>query len=494
MKGAIAAGSEAAVDAGVYALKQGGNAFDAIISAQLAATVSEPLLTGLCGSGIAIMHNGSDSATIDMFSTHPGLGTYTSYDLDTITINFGPTSQDFSIGMGSIATPTLWKGILNLHTHAKLPLSTLAEPAINAAMNGIHVNRTLAYVLEILWPICSFSQGLRSLFSIENRRLKEGDIFYAPQMANDIADFVEHQEEFFTKGRVSDLVWPFLEGRSSLTKADVHRYCVQMRAPREIPFLDSQIILPGAPSIGSEYVARNLQRLSINPSILEIISAQVQTCSEIDESVLREIFAKSNDSATHLDFSEISAGFTSHISVVDEDGVAVGLTSSLGESCGFVIPETGLILNNFLGEDDVCPKFIQNRCGQRLMTMCTPTIVKTSDSITVMGSGGSTRIRTAILHGVMNTILHKQSLAEAIQSPRIHIEPNLIQLELHNQPEELLAEIANHHEYRKYSLESFDEPSMFFGGLHSSRRIVHNENTEYFAIGDPRRDGVGKVL
>ena len=68
MKGAIAAGSEAAVDAGFYALANGGNAVDALISAQLAATISEPVLTGLCGSGIAMINNGTDCISVDSFS------------------------------------------------------------------------------------------------------------------------------------------------------------------------------------------------------------------------------------------------------------------------------------------------------------------------------------------------------------------------------------------------------------------------------------------
>ena len=262
MKGAVAAGSEAAVDAGLYALRKGGNAVDALIASQLAATVSEPLLTGLCGSGIAILNNGEYSASIDMFSTHPGLGKYTSHGLDTITINFGPTSQDFSIGLGSIATPSLWKGLLCLHKLAKLPLKTLSEPAIQAARKGIHVNRTLAYVLEILWPICSFSDELRNLFSINGRRLCEGDIFYAPQMALDIENFVQYEEDFFFKGRISSQLWPFLEGRSSLTMDDILQYNVCTRSPKTVAFQNAQIILPGSPSIGSEYVSRNIQKLS----------------------------------------------------------------------------------------------------------------------------------------------------------------------------------------------------------------------------------------
>ena len=493
MKGAVAAGSEAAVDAGLYALRKGGNAIDAVIAAQLSATVSEPLLTGLMGAGIGIIYDGHSASSIDMFSTHPGLGHYRPCDVDNITINFGPTSQDFSIGLGSIATPSLWKGILELHHHANLPLEVLAEPAIRAAKSGIHVNHTLAFVLDILWPICSYSPDMRSMFTVQGRNLREGDLFYCHQAAADIQALIQHREDFLLKGRVGDQLWPFLEERSSLTRADILNYRVQTREARTVKFSHSEVMLPNAPSIGSEFVARNLNKVTHNMSKLDLIRIQESTCSEIDQNVLQEIFLKSNGSTAKVDLPEISAGFTSHISVVDEEGWAAGLTSSLGESCGYMIPGTGLILNNFLGEDDVCPQFIRGNAGKRLMTMCTPTIVKTADDLTVMGSGGSTRIRTAILHGILDILQSDRSLEQAIRKPRIHVEPKLIQLELHDQPKDLLLRIQSQKDFQGHKIEFFDEPSMFFGGLHTAQRKYDKNGQTFQAHGDPRRDGVGKV-
>ena len=164
----------------------------------------------------------------------------------------------------------------------------------------------------------------------------------------------------------------------------------------------------------------------------------------------------------------------------------------MGESCGSVIPNTGLILNNFLGEEDVCPDFIKGNAGKRLMTMCTPTISTTSDSICVMGSGGSTRIRSAILSGLVELYWKKQNLNETIYSPRYHVEPGIVQLEMHGRnksPDEILSWIHSLDEFTNHKIEYFEEPSMFFGGLHSVRKT----KSKFEAIGDLRRDGIGKI-
>ena len=272
MNGAIAAGSEPAVDAGIYALRCGGNAVDALIASQLAASISEPVLTGLCGSGIGMLHNGIDCYSIDMFTTHPGLQDYKRHLLDTITINFGPTSQDFSIGLGSIATPTLWKGLLVLHERfSKLPLATLAEPAISAAKNGVHINRTIGYVLKLLWPICSYTNDIKELLSKDGRPLKEGDLFRAPKFAEDIQDLVKYKEDFLTRGRIADALWPSLKGKSSLTKEDILKYDVRIRKARKINFERSDVWLPNAPSIGAEYVSRNLKKVKYDVPLQSIL-------------------------------------------------------------------------------------------------------------------------------------------------------------------------------------------------------------------------------
>ena len=89
-------------------------------------------------------------------------------------------------------------------------------------------------------------------------------------------------------------------------------------------------------------------------------------------------------------------GSTTHISVVDKLGNLAAFTSSLGETCGLIVPETGIILNNLLGEEDVAPTNFNFTYGDRLLTMCCPIIIhrKNQDNISTwyaVGSPGGSR-------------------------------------------------------------------------------------------------------
>src|SRR5690606_12819985 len=97
---------------------------------------------------------------------------------------------------------------------------------------------------------------------------------------------------------------------------------------------------------------------------------------------------------------------TSHLSVMDADGLAVALTTTAGESAGYVVPGTGYIPNNMLGEEDLHPKGFHTRpAGQRIPTMMTPAMVlQRGRPRLVVGSGGSIRIRSAILQTLSNLL------------------------------------------------------------------------------------------
>ena len=97
---------------------------------------------------------------------------------------------------------------------------------------------------------------------------------------------------------------------------------------------------------------------------------------------------------------------TTHISVVDQNGLLVSVTTSAGENAGFVVGDTGVCLNNMLGEEDLHPHgFHQLPPGQRLATMMTPVIVlHDGEPVLAVGSGGSNRIRSAILQVLSNLL------------------------------------------------------------------------------------------
>jgi gamma-glutamyltranspeptidase/glutathione hydrolase len=163
--------------------------------------------------------------------------------------------------------------------------------------------------------------------------------------------------------------------------------------------------------------------------------------------------------------------------------MAVSLTTTAGESAGYVVPGTGYIPNNILGEADLHPDGFHTRpAGQRIPTMMTPTIVLKDGRIRlVTGSGGSIRIRSAILQVLVNLLDYGQDLAEAVEAGRIHLEAGVVQGEL---GVDLAA--LDELERRGYAVNRWQRRSIYFGGAHS---VAQTAGGRLVAAGDSRRGG-----
>ncbi|MEL6210425.1 MAG: gamma-glutamyltransferase, partial [Pseudomonadota bacterium] len=180
---------------------------------------------------------------------------------------------------------------------------------------------------------------------------------------------------------------------------------------------------------------------------------------------------------------------TTHLSAVDSAGWAAALTLSNGEGCGLIVPGTGIMPNNMLGEEDLVPGDpLGWREGVRLSSMMAPMAVSWPDGRAAMlGSGGSNRIRTALAQVVARVVDRGEPLDVAIQAPRLHVEG--VREAAVDFEEAGLAEGD-----RAALLDAFPEargwgePSMFFGGVHG---VMRDAGGGLSAAGDARRDGVG---
>ena len=179
---------------------------------------------------------------------------------------------------------------------------------------------------------------------------------------------------------------------------------------------------------------------------------------------------------------------TSHLSVIDDDGLAVSLTTTAGESAGYVVPGTGFIPNNILGEEDLHPAgFHMRPAGQRIPTMMTPAIVlKDGQTRLVAGSGGSVRIRSAILQTLSNLLDFRLTLREAVNIARVHVENGVLQCEAGFDPI-AVTEL----EKMGYPVNRWDKRSIYYGGAHSVSRM---DNGRLVAAGDNRRGGATAVV
>jgi gamma-glutamyltranspeptidase/glutathione hydrolase len=179
----------------------------------------------------------------------------------------------------------------------------------------------------------------------------------------------------------------------------------------------------------------------------------------------------------------ISKGSTTHISVIDSDGMAVGITHSNGEGCGYVVPGTGAMMNNFLGEDDINPHgFHSQPAGERMLTMMCPTIVRKDNQTWVLGTGGSNRIRTSVMQVVHNLVALGMSAREAVRAPRIHVEGEAFNLETIGQDPATVRALSE----EEPGLVLFNDSNMFFGGVH----VAALGPDGFDGIGDIRRGGV----
>ena len=178
---------------------------------------------------------------------------------------------------------------------------------------------------------------------------------------------------------------------------------------------------------------------------------------------------------------------TTQISVIDASGNLAALSVSNGEGCGYVIPGTGIVMNNMLGEEDLNPGgFHRWRENERMSSMMAPCAVSWPDGrLLALGSGGSNRIRSAMLQVLLHVIDFELPLEEAVHEPRIHFEDDLLSVEGDIDPERirpLLDAYPSHH--------LWEGRNMFFGGTH----CVLSAGPGFQAVGDSRRGGAGLVV
>ena len=178
---------------------------------------------------------------------------------------------------------------------------------------------------------------------------------------------------------------------------------------------------------------------------------------------------------------------TTHLGVIDVRGNLASLTMSNGEGSGRVIPGTGIVLNNMLGEEDLNPGgFHRWPPDHRMTSMMAPTALRWPDGREVAtGSGGSNRIRSAVLQVIVNLVDHGMELDEAVRAPRIHVEGPLLSVEGGHDGDALADALAAWPEHQVW-----DDRSVFFGGAHT----VERRGDTLGGAGDPRRDGASLTV
>lgn len=312
-------------------------------------------------------------------------------------------------------------------------------------------------------------------------------------------------KNFYEEDIAEQLVEDLSEG-GHLTLEDLKNYRVIAKQPLTINYRGYEILTNPPPSSGGTLIAFALKLLeSLNLKEIEFgsrqhlqILAQVMCLTnkarkkDYDNYIYQEeIFQRFLDEQyletyqSQLNSTINKWGSTTHISVLDSEGNAASVTISNGEGSSYIVPGTGIMLNNMLGEADLNPLgFHQWECDRRISSMMSPTIVlKEGTPELVLGSGGSNRIRTAILQVISNLLDFDLSIEEAVTSPRVHWENDIFNIEPISQP----AIVEQLHLPQATQVVLWQQQNMFFGGVHAVRK---NASGEMEGSGDPRREGI----
>ena len=502
--GMISTGSKEASEAAQEILKLGGNAFDASIAAVMTSMTSEVNLTSMAGGGAMLAYRrGEKPILFDFFVDAPAMRGKTNFEFYKTEVNFGETSQVFHIGKGSVAIPGNIKGLLHIHKRlGKIPLNVVTEPAINIAKNGVKLSKSQAYITSLLDPIIQTSADSRKLFYNNNTLLSKGDIFSNPDLSEFIEWITEEGDRPFYEGELARKIVDYLGDDGLITIEDLNNYKVYERDPLYHELMDSIFYTNPSPSVGGTLIIFFLRmlcyidqsyKLSYNRLIkLMAATAKARTDFYIDpnnDTSLNQLlnddivkkyaeFSKGNILQNYNDFNDNGLGSTTHVSVLDKDGNAASITTTNGESCGHILPDTGIILNNMLGEQDLNPLgFHKWNQTKRMPTLISPSLLidKSGKVDIAIGSAGSNRIRSAIIQVMNNYIFKKMSLKKSVYEPRLHLEEDC----LHFEPGIIIDnKLAN-----DIKINSFKDINLFFGGV--------NAVTSTEAIADPRRGGIG---
>jgi gamma-glutamyltranspeptidase/glutathione hydrolase len=493
-RGAVAAGHQLTAEAGAEVLRAGGNAVDAAIAATLTSFVCESPLTGFGAGGFMLVHvPGEGDELLDFFVAAPGHGRgERGVELVPVTVLFDGTPQVFNIGPASCGVPGTPAGLAEaLRRHGSAPLDELAAPAARLARDGVVVNRQQAYLLVLLEGVLTEYEQARALYAPEGRMLREGDRFRFAELGEALERFGAEGPDPFYRGELSEAIATWVcERGGTLSREDLAAYQPEPREAVRALFRGRDVLSNPPPSAGGILIAFCLDLLERQDStgVEQVVAAMETAQAARTESFHRGLYGD-GFVAEFLDPGRVAdaaarLGSTTHISVVDADGAAASVTCSNGTGSGIVVPGTGIHVNNMLGEEDLNPLgFHLTAAGRRLPSMMAPTVVLREGELEMaLGSGGSNRIRSAILQAILRLVVDGLDAAEAVEAPRVHFEDGVVQAEP-GVDEQALGRL----EARGLEVARWSRLNWFFGGVHAITRDP--ETGELRGGGDPRRGG-----
>jgi gamma-glutamyltranspeptidase/glutathione hydrolase len=456
MAASIAAGHPATVAAGVEILQAGGSAADATVAASLASCVAETVMTGLFGGGHAIYYEAESgrAENLDCFVAVPGLGAERrDVELLDLEVPFGAELVHYAVGIASSGVPGVPAGLGELwRRHGRLEWPRLVEPALRLARSGVEMPPAQASCLAMLAPVMTMNEGAR-IYAPGGTLLEAGDRLQQPGLVRALELLSKEGAASVYSGSIAEALLALIEERGGLvTSKDLEAYRAEWSSSVAVGYLGASFRTRGGLSGIPETLPRAPRFRGLGEAERAVALARLLDGARTD-----------------------GAGDTTNITVVDAQGNACVLTTSLGLGSGDFLPELDLHLNSMLGESDLVGGSLEP--GERMSSMMAPSVVVRHDRLELaIGAAGGTRLRSALLEVAAGVLDEGLTPGDAVARPRLHAAGGRVQLEpgfsdaavgaLEREGYEVRVWPAQHH---------------FFGGV----SLV----TPSGAAGDPRRSG-----
>jgi gamma-glutamyltranspeptidase / glutathione hydrolase len=469
-KAALSTASPYATSVGLAVLKRGGNAIDAAVAVEFALAVAQPQAGNIGGGGFLVYYDAKTKGvwTLDFRETAPAAAKRDMYLLAD-----GKVSPEIRTGPRAAAVPGTVAGLAAAHERfGTRPWKELLAPAISLARDGFTVDGTLAADLADEKKDRSIDAipSTKTIFYPEGAPLAAG----AKLVQTDLAMTLERiaalgAAGFYDGDTATRLVESMRGGGGVISFRDLHEYKPLWRAPLKIAFGEYSLFTVAPPSGGGIVLAEALNILSgydlasagfQTPAAIHL-QAEAERRAAIDRSryigdpamariPYRDLLspqraaqwrtsinpkqATPTASLTEPATTIAEGNHTTHFSIVDTEGNIVSLTTTINENfgSGFVVAGCGFFLNNSMDDFSAGAGkpnrygMIQSTAnaidpGKRMTSSMTPTIVfKGGRPFLVMGTPGGPSIPTTLLQVLLNVIVFKKPLADAIAAPRYH--------------------------------------------------------------------------
>ena len=335
-------------------------------------------------------------------------------------------------------------------------------------------------VLALLREIFRLTPECWELYSAQDCPARRGTVLHNEWLAHTLGLIADGKVTTFADlPGLHALLGAVAETGGWLTEADLAAYRVVERTPLRATHRGAELATNPAPSFGGPILAEATRLLGEHGPVTDDALGTRRFIEALRGATERE---KQLRRATPA-----SVKGTTHVSVVDFDGGLASLTQSNGSCSGVMVPGTGVQMNNVMGEEDLHPAGLHTAPpGERIGSMMAPSLLDLPDGRTVaLGSGGSERIRSALLSVIVGLVDRGQHADGAVEAPRRHWDGSGVQAEpvLDDAVANALASLG--------PVTRWTGKHLYFGGAHV---VVRYPDGRVEAHGDSRRGGASAVI